>query len=99
MSIHTGMRVVCVYDGGTDLVAKGSVYLVLDTGLSPVLKLPTISGRPVSGGQSFTGMYTSRFRPLVERKTDISIFTAMLTPSPVTVDAMKLADHAREIVG
>lgn len=38
------------------------------------------------------------FRPLVERKTDISIFTAMLTPSPVTVDALNMADFARELV-
>lgn len=28
-----------------------------------------------------------QFRPLVERKTDISIFTAMLNPSKQTVDA------------
>jgi hypothetical protein len=45
------------------------------------------------------GFDSEYFRPLVERKTDISIFQAMLTPSPVTVDAMNVADHAREIVG
>ncbi|HQR14200.1 MAG TPA: hypothetical protein PLZ37_06525 [Nitrospira sp.] len=36
------------------------------------------------------------FRPVQERKTDISIFTAMLNPSQVTVDAMNTADFARE---
>jgi hypothetical protein len=29
---------------------------------------------------------SKRFRPVAERKTDISIFTAMLTPSKVGVD-------------
>ncbi len=31
--------------------------------------------------------YASRFRPIVERKTDISIFTAMLNPSKQGIDA------------
>lgn len=39
------------------------------------------------------------FRPVVERKTDISVFTAMLNPSQVTVDAMNTADFARESAG
>lgn len=39
------------------------------------------------------------FRPVVERKTDISIFTAMLNPSQVTVDAMNMSDLAGEIHG
>ncbi len=36
--------------------------------------------------------------PRTKSVTPIEIFQAMLTPSPVTVDAMKIADHAREIV-
>lgn len=44
------------------------------------------------------GFRAKFFRPVVERKTDISIFTAMLNPSQVTVDAMNMADHAREMV-
>lgn len=39
------------------------------------------------------------FRPVVERKTDISVFLAMLNPSQVTVDAMNTADFARENAG
>ena len=39
------------------------------------------------------------FRPVVERKTSIEIFTAMLNPSQVTVDAMNTADFARESAG
>lgn len=33
------------------------------------------------------GFAAQNFRPIVERKTDISIFTAMLTPSKQGVDA------------
>ena len=33
------------------------------------------------------GYYAKYFRPVTERKTDISIFTAMLTPNRQSVDA------------
>ena len=33
------------------------------------------------------GWFKDRFRPVVERKTDISIFTAMLTPKTENADA------------
>lgn len=42
------------------------------------------------------GYRASRFRPLVSRKTDISIFTAMLNPSSVTADLLKIADFCRD---
>lgn len=47
------------------------------------------------------GWHQSRFCPVQERKrkTDISIFTAMLNPSQVTVDAMNTADFAKESAG
>lgn len=51
-----------------------------------------------SPGNAFwcEGFMMEGFRPAVKRKTSISIFTAMLNPSPVTVDAMIIADTARE---
>jgi len=35
----------------------------------------------------FAGYDARRFRPVVERKTDISVFKAMLNPAPDLVDA------------
>jgi hypothetical protein len=37
--------------------------------------------KPTGGGS----LYASRFRPLVEKKTDISVFTALLKPKLVDV--------------
>lgn len=39
------------------------------------------------------------FDTISERPAPLSIFTPMLNPSPVLVDAMNIADHAREMVG
>lgn len=39
------------------------------------------------GRKDWPGYGSNRFRPLVERKTDISIFKAMLSPSDARVDA------------
>ena len=55
---------------------------------------------PSPARADFTAGFLSRFfRPVVERKTDISVFLAMLNPSQVTVDAMNTADFARESAG
>ncbi len=43
---------------------------------------------PVHSGFGLECSFSSRFRPIVERKTDISIFTEMLTPSPQRVREM-----------
>lgn len=39
-------------------------------------------------GQCYNGYSARRFRPVVERKTDISIFRAMLNTTPETVGAV-----------
>ena len=72
----------------------GDLFLRFDEIINP----PLYNTDPTDGFRE-ARFLAAHFRPVVERKTDISIFLAMLTPSPVTVDAMKLADHAREIVG
>lgn len=42
------------------------------------------------------GYRADSWKPLVSRKTDISIFTAMLNPSSVTADLLKIADFCRQ---
>lgn len=52
---------------------------------------------PLIGGIEISFL-AACFRPVVERKTDISIFHAMLNPSQVTVDAIKSVDVVQEAV-
>lgn len=91
MAFTVGMKVVCVDDSNTSLVRVGLVYTVREV-WPEFLCLDGVRGHGISDG-----MYSCRFRPLVSRKTNIDVFTAMLNPSPVTVDAMKIADVAKEI--
>jgi hypothetical protein len=83
MAFHVGQRVVCVDDGpdyagqSTKLVER-HVYTVDDA-----FDWYGTPGVVIAGVQSWhpTGAYkASRFRPVQE--TDISIFTAMLSPTP-----------------
>jgi hypothetical protein len=77
---------------------RGRIYTIRDIGfgLNPAyphslqvrLAEITIPLRPYRGFPlQEPGFSVSRFRPIVERKTDISIFTAMLNPSKQGVDA------------
>lgn len=90
MAFHVGQKVVCVdaraiepFTGAHGMLgdlALGSIYSVASIsrdGNGVVLHLNEIL-RP-----SNKGYYAVRFRPVIERKTDISIFTAMLTPNRV----------------
>ena len=74
---------------GADVPKKGEVYTVrfiaieTDTGRE-LLLLNEINNAAASrrlGYAKELGFAASRFRPVVERKTDISIFRAMLNPS------------------
>jgi hypothetical protein len=78
---YVGQKVVCVDDHDTDLVSKGGLYVVR------VVRLPYLELSGVRGLGWNDGMMASRFRPVVERKTDISIFKAMLNPSKQGADA------------
>jgi hypothetical protein len=80
-----GQRVVCVDDHPDDFgreifVKKGGVYTVIKCfdwhGIPGVLIAEHDPGEAA-------GWLARRFRPIVERKTDISIFTAMLKPQRV----------------
>jgi hypothetical protein len=79
MMFNIGQKVVCVDDGGTVLVERGRIYTVHGIGASPKLGLAMLWLDEVLGADiELAGMYARRFRPIVERKTDISIFTKML---------------------
>jgi hypothetical protein len=86
MTFRVGQKVVCVdaRDCRAKELVKGNIYVVRDAGPEPF-----ISGKywvllegvfneydPRFGGE--LGYRSSRFRPVVERKTDISIFTEIL---------------------
>ena len=96
MAFHVGKKVVCVdFEGEAEyrawypdvvLPERKVVYTVrkvFERDGCEALLLNEIRNRdtPEAGFRSF------RFRPVVERKTDISIFQKMLTPSTNKVDA------------
>jgi hypothetical protein len=97
MAFRVGQKVVCVDDkprpGANprmDGLSKGQVYTVQRIGIDnfwaePVLWLVEIRRELQPGFQRFgeVGYDPRRFRPVVEKKTDISIFEAMLKRAPV----------------
>jgi hypothetical protein len=92
MTFRVGQKVVCVNDEPgyvikVDWLIRGRVYTIrrIDEmagglGLS-FYELPDFQKCKKSGWAA------NRFRPIAERKTDISIFTAMLNPSKQGVEA------------
>lgn len=101
-----GQNVVCIDsvphpEAGGPQPIVGRVYTVswvnyceeYSTEIIDLIELPSPESR-----EFYRGWNGQMFRPVIERKTDISLFTAMLTPSPVTVDALNMADFARELV-
>lgn len=83
---HVGMKVVCVV-GDQATVVEGHVYTIAsigEGGFSEVMGLSSVSvmlfeAVPPKG--TF-GFHPGRFRPTQPRKTDISIFTSLLTKAP-----------------
>mgnify|MGYP003496429940 CR=1 FL=1 len=84
-----GQKVVCVDDSQTpgcvwkaDKPRKGSVYSVTEVGIHPLYGHLQLGFSEIKNSPLKYGRYAARrFRPVVERKTDISIFTAMLNPA------------------
>lgn len=92
MTFRVGQKVVCVDDDswvGQGCIVKGRVYEVagLLTSRLPMYrggtKVPAVLLAEFGPPHDF---YAYRFRPIVERKTDLSIFTKMLTPSDERVE-------------
>jgi len=101
MTFHVGQKVVCVdvtdrhRYGGFVIPVKGAIYTIRKFDdcegvyLAEVVNPPTLvashdGGRIHIDEPSF---WLKDFRPIVDGKTDISIFTAMLTPNKTQVDA------------
>jgi hypothetical protein len=84
MAFRVGQKVVCVDASGLTLIKPltiGAVYTIRelydDPIRGPAVMLEEIINIMHPRGEF--GYRSVRFRPIVERKTDISIFTKMLT--------------------
>lgn len=85
MTFRVGQKVVCVDASDAPMLRLNSIYTVVG-----ILSDPWGEGLQVNetspaayGDDWWTGFRAERFRPIVERKTGISIFTKMLTPEGV----------------
>ena len=103
MNFYVGQKVVCVDDAARPTaglgwsfkkpnVHIGEVYTIggfeNGGGELGVYLLEVVSNYPPFPRSGLSrSFYPDRFRPVVERKTDISIFTAMLNPSHQKVTA------------
>jgi hypothetical protein len=79
MTFHIGQKVVCVDAAVRERpcsLKKDNIYTITNTGifLSDAW-VAVAEARPADGS---IGFYADRFRPVVEKKTDISMFTALL---------------------
>lgn len=97
MTFMVGQKIICVFAreapgygpfGKTEALIKGAVYTVtsahVDNRGEPTLWLAEVARDETSRRQhgDLVGYRPHRFRPAVERKTDISIFKKLLTPNP-----------------
>lgn len=100
MAFYVGQKVEFVgpslegYGFGWEIMPKiGGVYTIREIVSSALghqgFKLVEIVNRPAQYRQRHDecNFIATRFRPIVERKTDISIFTDMLNPSDERVQA------------
>lgn len=100
MSFRVGQKVVCICDdvpkffGDEQVPNKGAVYTVraVFDGITDRLGvyLYEINNAHMIerwGGDTEPGFSAHIFRPVVERKTDISIFQRMLIPSKQGIEA------------
>jgi predicted TPR repeat methyltransferase len=79
MTFRIGQKVVCVdADGLVGTIIAGAVYEIADVEPRGVRLVDWKCGG---------GFLASRFRPIVERKTDISVFTEILRKNNIGVDA------------
>lgn len=94
MSFHVGQKVVCIKNGWDSLTynevgpAFRSVYTIRTIDAEDgdaMLRFEEIVNEVHNyrEGQHECQFWARWFRPVIERKTDISIFTAMLKPSKV----------------
>ena len=92
---YVGQKVVCVDDGPSGftgranrVLTKGQIYTVSKSWEHAYRGAPVVLLAEVDPDKPYHECFSAaRFRPVVDRKTDISIFTAMLNTKPVEVDA------------
>lgn len=85
MTFRVGMKVVCVDDSdswrGPTSVRKGIIYTIRALRMAPDgecgVELIEVKSRAPFG------FFQDRFRPIVERKTDISVFTEILRKAKI----------------
>lgn len=96
MTFRVGQKVECIKAFHKSLLQVGEVaplkgMICTIRAFHPngdAIYLAEIVNPPLYGGGTRECAFASEhFRPFVERETDISLFTAMLNPSQVTVDA------------
>lgn len=76
MTFRVGQKVVCV-DTSWPWALGGIVCTISALDVAPSGK-PTIWASELGARPEDGGWYASRFRPIVERKTSIEVFTKML---------------------
>lgn len=93
MSFHIGQRVVCIndqMDGGATrwkdatYPVFGQIYTVRGMAVLPgglILRLEEIICPTFGRDNEEAGFGADHFRPVIERKTDISVFQRMLNPN------------------
>lgn len=101
-NFHVGQKVVCIDDspcyGWPCPLRLRQVYTVKSVqhvfgrykgvrGWFDTVSVHEANGLTAGGWEHQDGFAAQRFRPVVERKTDISIFQAMLEPKKARADA------------
>jgi hypothetical protein len=85
MAFRAGQKVVCIDDDGAPMLTKGQVYtiksidpLMIVKWRQKVMKMAALHLYEIDPDPRCHGFAPLRFRPAVDRKFDISIFTRML---------------------
>lgn len=88
MAFYVGQKVVCVdakpRHYPNSLLIEGEVYTIAGYAKNSLDEAVFIFEKEATYPAS--GFYADRFRPVVEKKTDISIFEAMLNMQPSKLD-------------
>lgn len=79
MTFHVGQKLECLNADHSTCLRRGDIYVCLAT--EPSCEFVGVNCCALHVNElPWAQWFKSRFRPVVERKTDISIFTEMLTP-------------------
>jgi hypothetical protein len=86
LAFRVGQKVVCVNDGPSRFngqpsnLVRGNVYTIKASWLHWLWGLPVVLLDEIDPPGTNDSFDSTRFRPIVERKTNISIFKKILTP-------------------